>query len=385
MLKVRVQVVAALTMALVGGLGRADEVDDDLQTILQVSERGQGHVAAVAAVRRLSDVDSRALTRILEAMNGAGPLAENWLRGAFEASADRLRSESQLPAGTLEQFVRDRGQGRRARRLAFEWLQKVDPATATAMIPKFIDDPSSELRREAVARLIERAGTLKNDDEATRVYKEALSGAVDGDQVAAIAEALKRLGGDVNLQSHFGLITAWSLIGPFDNREGIGFDAVYPPESGVELSQKFPGQLGEVQWTEYAADSDTQTAELDKIGVFDIAALTAPHKGAVTYATTTFVTDRDRDVEFRLATPNAWKLWVNGEYVFGQEEYHRGRRFDQYVVPGRLRAGENEILLKICQNEQTESWAQDWVFQFRICDLSGQALPPREPRTAAAK
>ena len=36
--------------------------------------------------------------------------------------------------------------------------------------------------------------------------------------------------------------------------------------------------------------------------------------------------------------------------------------------------GTNVILLKICQNEQTESWAQDWEFQLRVCDGLGTAV-----------
>ena len=65
---------------------------------------------------------------------------------------------------------------------------------------------------------------------------------------------------------------------------------------------------------------------------------------------------------------------MNGELLFGHEEYHRGMHFDQYSVLGELQAGENVILLKVCQNEQTDSWAQVWEFQFRICDLTGKPL-----------
>jgi hypothetical protein len=43
-----------------------------------------------------------------------------------------------------------------------------------------------------------------------------------------------------------------------------------------------------------------------------------------------------------------------------------------------LRKGSNSILLKILQNEQTQSWAQDYSVQFRITDGSGKALLPTE-------
>ena len=47
---------------------------------------------------------------------------------------------------------------------------------------------------------------------------------------------------------------------------------------------------------------------------------------------------------------------------------------DQYVGAGELQAGRNLILLKLCQNEQTEEWAQDWKFQLRVCDATGKAV-----------
>ena len=56
------------------------------------------------------------------------------------------------------------------------------------------------------------------------------------------------------------------------------------------------------------------------------------------------------------------------------EVYHSGNMLDQYVAPCELRQGTNQILLKICQNEQEESWAQEWEFQFRLTDPSGKGL-----------
>ena len=68
------------------------------------------------------------------------------------------------------------------------------------------------------------------------------------------------------------------------------------------------------------------------------------------------------------------------------EVYHAGNEFDQYVAAGHLKKGKNVILLKILQNKQAETWAQDWSFQFRVCDKIGTAVlaknrPPRRPAT----
>ncbi len=51
-------------------------------------------------------------------------------------------------------------------------------------------------------------------------------------------------------------------------------------------------------------------------------------------------------------------------------------RMDQYRVLAKLQPGTNKILLKICQNEQTEDWAQRWEFQVRVCDSSGPLVLP---------
>jgi hypothetical protein len=81
-------------------------------------------------------------------------------------------------------------------------------------------------------------------------------------------------------------------------------------------------------------------------------------------------------VQFRIGSKNAWKLWVNNELIFARDEYHRGKtRVDQFVISGKLKKGSNDVLLKICQNEQTQSWTKQWEFNFRITDLTGTPLP----------
>ena len=124
------------------------------------------------------------------------------------------------------------------------------------------------------------------------------------------------------------------------------------------------------------------TATADDYGIVDLAQTLKPYKGAITYAYTEFDSDVARPVDLRLGSPNAWKIWLNGELIFGRDEYHRGMRLDQYQVPAKLAKGKNRILIKICQNEQEQRWAQRWQFQLRVCDAVGTAVlsttrPPR--------
>ena len=92
------------------------------------------------------------------------------------------------------------------------------------------------------------------------------------------------------------------------------------------------------------------------------------------YAYHEFESAKAQEVELRLGCKNAWKIWLNGELVFGRDEYHRGQRIDQYKMPIKLRKGSNSILLKLCQNEQKQDWTVQWEFQLRVCDSTGTAI-----------
>lgn len=343
-----------------------------------VGTEGTGHAPAIAAVKELSQAPATTLPDILQGFENASPLAANWLCGAFESIADRALQQKALDGRPLEAFVLDRSRNAAARRLAYEWLLKVDPTAADRLIPGMLQDASAEFRRDAVARLL-TAGTKQLEagekTEATTTFKQALLGAVDDDQVKAIVKPLRDLGETVDLQQHFGFVTHWQLIGPFDNTDKQGFDVAYPPEKEIRLDAKYTGKAEmEVAWTEFATE--------DEYGTVNLAKALAPHKGAITYATAEFQSPAAQSVEIRLGTPNAWKLWVNGELAFARDEYHRGSSLDQYKVPVKLQAGRNVLLLKVCQNEQTEDWAQDWKYQLRVCTKAGSAVLPKGVTTS---
>jgi hypothetical protein len=346
------------------------EIDASLKTILQVGPEGQGNAEAAAAWRELAKGDAADLVKVLTAFDGASPLASNWLRSAFEAIADRtFKTTGKLPQAELEKFIQQTEHDPRARRMAYEWLLKVDPAAEDRLIPGLLNDPSIEFRRDAVARLITEGTKLEADgktDIAKDVFLKAIQAARDEDQIETIMKPLEKLGVTVDLARHFGFILDWHLVGPFDNVEKKGFNISYTPEMEVKLDAKYAGQKGEVTWSKYVTE--------EKYGLVDLSKVTAPQKGSVTYAYTTFTSDKDQTVDLRLGTPNAWKLWVNGEFVFGREEYHRGMAIDQYRMRAKLKKGPNQILLKICQNEQTEDWAQRWQYQLRVCDATGSAI-----------
>ena len=349
----------------------AAELDRNLRTIRAVESEGRGNKEAALAWRELARSPARELPIIFLAFDGANPLAANYLRSAVETISQReLDKGVKLPVAELEKFVLDTRHDAQGRRLAFELLTKVDPAASDRLIPGMVNDPGVEFRRDAVARLIDEAAKLLTDekrDAARHMLGQALAAARDDDQVQVLKKQLEGLGEKVDLPGHFGFLVDWRLVAPFDNTDKKGLATVYPPERELDLTATYEGKEGQkVGWVAHTTDNE--------YGVVDLAKALGPFKGAVAYATTEFQSAAERQVEFRLGTPNSWKVWLNGELIFAREEYHRGMNLDQYRMRGKLKAGKNLILIKICQNEQTEDWAQRWQFQFRVCDATGTAV-----------
>jgi hypothetical protein len=360
------QVLAALPLA------AAPEVGPLVARIRAVGAEGAGNTEAARAWRELVRLGPDALPALLSGLDDANPIAANWLRSAVDAIAEReLAAGRPLPADRLEAFVRQTRHAGPARRLAYEWLVRADPSAPGRLLPGMLQDPSTELRRDAVAVAIRAAqGQFDAGDKraATAAYRKALSVARDRDQVDLIAKQLQALGVEVDLADHFGFLRTWALLGPFDNTGGAGFDQAFPPEEGVDRARTYRGKEGvKLRWGEHSTG--------DPYGVVDLNKALGRQKGATAYAWTAVRSPADRAVEVLVGSENAVKVFLNGRLIFSREEYHHGMRMDQHVGRGTLRAGRNEILIKVCQNEQTEEWAGAWSFQVRICDPAGGKAP----------
>jgi hypothetical protein len=255
-----------------------------------------------------------------------------------------------------------------------ELIRLQNPQLARSMIDNYLNDPSLALREMAVEQAILSAASMKEDDQdgAIAKYREALETARHPKQLERIVDALDKLGQPVTTVDAFSLITQWNAVAPFDNVGGVGFDRVYPPEQQfvgnqeVDLKAQYDGKDGTVRWQSVEGSSDD--------GIVDLAAAYNKEKGAVAYLYTEFESAVDQPAQVRLGCINANKIWVNGKEVTANEVYHSGSMIDQYVASCQLNRGTNRILLKICQNEQEQSWAQRWEFQFRITDPTGKGL-----------
>jgi hypothetical protein len=356
--------------------GEAVDIESALEKLRAVGPNGAGHGEAMRAWEQLVRADAAQLPAILAGMKGAGPLATNWIATAVDAIAERqLRRGGPLPAGALQEFLHQTGHAPRARRLAYEWLVRVDPRTPERLLPGMLHDSSMEIRRDAVARLIDQAAAAAKAEkraEAVTLYRQAIAAARDLDQVRLLAERLRKLGQPVDLARQLGYVVRWKLIGPFDNIGDKGFDAVYGPEREIPVDAAYQGKKETVRWMDFTAADDLGTVDFNKA--------LGEQKGVVGYALSEFVSPARQEVQLRLTSMNAVKLWLNGKPVNQYHVYHSGSQPDQYVNQVALEPGRNQILVKVCQNELKEDWARQWDFQLRVCDADGGAILPQEIR-----
>jgi hypothetical protein len=290
----------------------AADVAPLLAQIKAVGKEGTGNAAAARAWKELTKEGAAALLDVLGSLDDAGPVAANWLRAAVDAIAEKtLAGGKPLPADKLEAFVRDTRHAGAARRLAYEWLTRADPTAPDRLLPGMLSDPGAELRRDAVAVVLKEAQShaeRKQEAAARAAFQKALKYARERDQVTLIADELKKRGVDIDLTSHFGFITRWMIIGPFDNKGGKGFHVVFPPEKGVDLKAEYMSKDGKkLRWTGHVTSLPMGKVDFNK-------AIGALH-GTTAFAYTQVESAAERPVELRVASNNALRIYLNGKEI----------------------------------------------------------------------
>ena len=348
---------------------------DALKQVKKVQLQGVGHAKAVEAMKVLNSVSASEIPVLLEGLDGANPISANWIRAAIQKAV--AGSES-LPADSIAAYFKDQSKNPQGRWLAWQIVCDCKSDFRDQTIDALVTDPSMPLRAIGIAKLIDDAKAMGMDvekmdsaakDKKLAILKTALENARDVKQISSIAKSMSPLGEEeVDLPKHLGLLPTWDLVAGFDNKEEAGFDVAYEPEQIAATLELKEYKVGDevFDWS--------KATTTEKSGAVDLNKVIGKKKGVIAYAATTFESSSERDVEVRIGTPNAHKIWVNGELVMSNEIYHNSNSIDKFTAPVKLKKGDNKILVKLCQNEQTQSWAQDWSFQFRFCDSTGKAV-----------
>jgi len=356
--------------------GFAADPAAELKALLAVGKEGGGNAEAAAAWKRLVAAGPDALVPTLTAFDNATPAAANWLRSAVSAIADaESLAKRPLPADALKAFVKDDQRMPAARRIAYELYAAAVPAEASDLLAGLVNDPEPELRRDAIAERLSRAA--KASPEALKAAQNELIGfARDRDQLESLTQALAKSGVKFNKTTHLNYVTQWLVAGPFENADGAGYAKAYPPEAAVDPKAEYAGKLGPVTWKPLQSG--------DEYGTINLNAELGKVKSAIVYAFAAVESPAATPIEVRATSPNALQVFVNGTKVYDRSAYHNGSWADAHVAKATLKAGRNEVLVKVCQDDQKPAWAQGWEFAVRLCDATGGRVPLKQLLTTPA-
>ena len=162
----------------------------------------------------------------------------------------------------------------------------------------------------------------------------------------ASREALLRLRGN---DPHFAerMLGVWHAIGPFKAAGSSAFSEVFPPENEVSVDRTYAG--GMLRWHAEPGWSDGTVIDLGD----------SEHCAKYLYRIITV--PNDTLIPVSLGSDDGIKVWLNGKEILANN-VDRGCSPDQERVDLALRAGENQFLMKINNNQGA------FAFYFRLVD-----------------
>src|SRR4051794_40963230 len=128
--------IGALVLGLHTSFCFAADVPALIQQIKAVGPEAANAADTARAWREFRRVPGSEVPQMLAAIDGASPVAANWLRMAVDAIAERERAIGRvLPAAALESFLHETHHAGRGRRLAYELLCSADPTAPARLLP----------------------------------------------------------------------------------------------------------------------------------------------------------------------------------------------------------------------------------------------------------
>jgi hypothetical protein len=142
----------------------------------------------------------------------------------------------------------------------------------------------------------------------------------------------------------------WYYIGPFENAGGQGFEAAYPPEKEIDLKKTYEGKGDrKIAWKEFTGFKVAAVNNLAKFDISDDCAI---------YLYQEVEVKEPVDLPVSLGSDDTLTLWLNGKQLVS-ENASRPAAADQNHATLKLKAGKNQLLVKICNS------AGEWGFYIR--------------------
>jgi tetratricopeptide (TPR) repeat protein len=210
-------------------------------------------------------------------------------------------------------------------------------------LPPSFEDPVAEADAEIL--LLRVSAILPNDPAAAL---DALARAPSGGWIGARASFARRVALDdlgrfaeAEAEAHrIGFLHEFLIAGPFDNERGAGQQVALAPEAGpVDPEAAFDGKDRQVRWRTLGQQHVSD--------VVDLADLLVPKEQCLAYLATTIQSPVDQTIALGIGHSSFCRVWLDGDVVYEREVQRDDAVPDQEHVPVRLRAGPNELLVKI--------------------------------------
>ncbi len=161
--------------------------------------------------------------------------------------------------------------------------------------------------------------------------------------------------------------TAWITLGPFNNKDSVGYFVAYIPEetTQIDTTAKYFGRDKDklISWEK---PSDTK---LD--GRYDFGNDNGINDLCAAYVWTVVISPDEREITFRFDSDDQGVIWLNGKQVFEHSRASVGGgavQIDRHTIPVTLKQGENTILIKVCNSIQA------WDMYMRLTDADGNSF-----------
>lgn len=128
------------------------------------------------------------------------------------------------------------------------------------------------------------------------------------------------------------------VIGPFDDKDGIGLAQTYSPEQEVNFNTSYQGKNGPIEWQEWGREEDDEP-------FVPLGELLGESDKAVRYALTYVYCRRPTEAVFAASTSGVNVGYINGQQVF-RHETSGDLVPAQVQAPVQLRRGWSSILIK---------------------------------------
>ncbi len=154
-----------------------------------------------------------------------------------------------------------------------------------------------------------------------------------------------------------GVVPAWYVVAPFEDANGQGLDAPFPPDDVVDLTSPYPVKPGTAGWRVRETTA----------GVLGLSNTYGTMKRAIAYAVCDVTSPKEQTVQMRLCTDDDAWVRLNGKEVYRFADT-RGLDYDKDAVPVTLPQGTSRIEMKVYNR------AGQWAAFLRFTDADGRPL-----------